>query len=350
MAAGGFKEFVAGETLDEDEINDFLMQGVLVFAGTAARGSAITAPVEGQFAFLKDSDQLSYYSGSDWEILQSETPYATISTTPTGRYNDGTFDYDFWIFKSNATLTVTSAGRIDYLIVAGGGTGTNDNTLSNVGGGGAGGVIQSAEYAQIVAGSYAITIGAGGAAQTALNGSGNSGSNSSIASVGTAIGGGGASYRGVAGLSGGCGGGGGDNNGTTNQKNIGGDGTFAQGFRGGFGEGNGGSGGGAGAVGTNDGGAGGVGRISTIIPSGTATLQAVGQVSGGVVYFAGGGGGGVALAAGGLGGGGAAGANDGRSANCPANTGGGSGASDTTQGSPYAGAGGSGVVIVRTRV
>jgi hypothetical protein len=42
MAAGGFKEFVAGETLDEDEINDFLMQGVLVFAGTAARGSAIT--------------------------------------------------------------------------------------------------------------------------------------------------------------------------------------------------------------------------------------------------------------------------------------------------------------------
>jgi hypothetical protein len=45
MAAGGFKEFVAGETLDQDEINDFLMQGMLVFAGTAARGSAITSPV-----------------------------------------------------------------------------------------------------------------------------------------------------------------------------------------------------------------------------------------------------------------------------------------------------------------
>ena len=28
MAAGGFKEFVAGETLDQDEINDFLMLGV----------------------------------------------------------------------------------------------------------------------------------------------------------------------------------------------------------------------------------------------------------------------------------------------------------------------------------
>ncbi len=54
MPAGGFKTFVAGEVLDQADINDYLMQGVLVFAGTAARGSAIgTAPVEGQFAFLK---------------------------------------------------------------------------------------------------------------------------------------------------------------------------------------------------------------------------------------------------------------------------------------------------------
>jgi hypothetical protein len=32
------------------------MQGMLVFAGTAARGSAITSPVEGQFTYLADSD------------------------------------------------------------------------------------------------------------------------------------------------------------------------------------------------------------------------------------------------------------------------------------------------------
>jgi hypothetical protein len=43
MAAGGFREFVAGEILTEDLINDYLLQGVLVFAGTAARGSAITS-------------------------------------------------------------------------------------------------------------------------------------------------------------------------------------------------------------------------------------------------------------------------------------------------------------------
>ena len=349
MAAGGYKEFIAGEILDQDDINDYLMQGVLVFAGTAARGSAITSPVEGQFAFLKDSDTLTYYSGSAWEDLSTETQYATISTTPTGTYNDGTFDWTFWIFKSNGTLTVTNDGRIDYLVVAGGATGTSDNTMQNVGGGGAGGVIQSAEYAQITAGSYAITVGGGGAAQVASGGTGNSGSDSSIGTAIVAVGGGGASYRAVAGVSGGCGGGGGDNNGTGVQP-IGGDGTFGQGFRGGQGRDNGGGGGGAGAKGTDNGGAGGVGRTSTIIPSGTATAEAVGQVSGGLVYFGGGGGGGVALAAGGLGGGGAASANDGRSANCAANTGGGSGASDVNLGTPFAGAGGSGVVIVRTRV
>jgi len=282
--------------------------------------------------------------------VNSNLDWCRITTTPTGSFSDSDGVWNYWVFKSNSTLVVGRSGRVEYLVVAGGGTGTCDNTLSNVGGGGAGGVIQSPEFAQITDGSYAITVGAGGAAQVVNSGPGNNGSNSSIGSLAIAIGGGGASNRGLAGLSGGCGGAGGDDNGTTNQRNIGGEGTFGQGFRGGFGASNGGGGGGAGAVGTDGGGVGGIGRTSTIITTAIATSESVGQVSGGVLYFAGGGGGGAALAAGGLGGGGAAAANDGRSANCPANTGGGSGASDTTQGSPFAGAGGSGVVIVRTRV
>jgi hypothetical protein len=42
------------------------MQGVLVFASSAARASAITSPQEGQYSFLKDTDALEYYSGSAW--------------------------------------------------------------------------------------------------------------------------------------------------------------------------------------------------------------------------------------------------------------------------------------------
>jgi hypothetical protein len=67
MAAGlGFKTFVTGDVLTAADTNGYLMQGVLVFADAAARDAAITSPQEGQYAFLKDSDSLVYYSGSVW--------------------------------------------------------------------------------------------------------------------------------------------------------------------------------------------------------------------------------------------------------------------------------------------
>jgi hypothetical protein len=42
-------------------------QQIMVFAGTAARGSAIASPSEGMFAFLKDQDKLTFHDGSDWQ-------------------------------------------------------------------------------------------------------------------------------------------------------------------------------------------------------------------------------------------------------------------------------------------
>jgi hypothetical protein len=284
--------------------------------------------------------------------VSSNLDWCEITTTPTGNYADSGIVYNYWIFKSNSTLAVSKSGRIDFLVVAGGGTGSSDNTRDNVGGGGAGGVIQSPADQLITVGSYAITIGSGGAAQVTSNTVGNDGSNSSIGSLAVAIGGGGGGSRPLSGRNGGCGGGSGDGfEGPVNQKA--GDGTFGQGFRGGNKGGDAGSGGGAGGVGTDGtvGGStivGGIGRTTTIIPTSVATSEAVGQVSGGVLYFAGGGGAGSS-SAGGLGGGGAGSPADQRGVNCAANTGGGSGNSDTNQGTPYAGAGGSGVVILRAR-
>lgn len=67
MATGlGFKTFTTGEVLTAGDTNGYLMQGVLVFANAAGRDAAITAPAEGQFAYLKDTDGLFYYSGSAW--------------------------------------------------------------------------------------------------------------------------------------------------------------------------------------------------------------------------------------------------------------------------------------------
>ena len=67
MAAGlGFKTFTTGEVLTAADTNGYLMQGILVFASSAARTAAITSPQEGQYSYLKDTNALEYYDGAAW--------------------------------------------------------------------------------------------------------------------------------------------------------------------------------------------------------------------------------------------------------------------------------------------
>lgn len=67
MAAGlGFKTFTTGEVLTAADTNGYLMQGVLVFASSAARSAAVTSPQEGQYSYLKDTNATEYYDGSAW--------------------------------------------------------------------------------------------------------------------------------------------------------------------------------------------------------------------------------------------------------------------------------------------
>jgi hypothetical protein len=67
MAAGlGFKDFTTGEVLTAADVDGYLMQGIWVFASTAARDAAVTAPAEGNFAFTKDTNSLWYYDGAVW--------------------------------------------------------------------------------------------------------------------------------------------------------------------------------------------------------------------------------------------------------------------------------------------
>jgi hypothetical protein len=66
-------------------------QTVMVFAGTAARGSAIGTAVEGMVSFLEDSNALAIYDGSAWKnslkttggILQVVTGTTTTLLTTT---------------------------------------------------------------------------------------------------------------------------------------------------------------------------------------------------------------------------------------------------------------------------
>jgi len=63
----GRKVFTAGEVLQAADVNDFLMdQSVMVFAGTAARGSAIPSPTEGMVTYRSDDDTVEVYNGSSF--------------------------------------------------------------------------------------------------------------------------------------------------------------------------------------------------------------------------------------------------------------------------------------------
>jgi len=67
LAGAGFKSFVNGNVLLASEVNTYMMeQQIMVFAGTATREAALTAPTEGMFAFLKDEDKLTFHDGSQW--------------------------------------------------------------------------------------------------------------------------------------------------------------------------------------------------------------------------------------------------------------------------------------------
>ena len=82
MAAGlGFKTFTTGEVLTAADTNGYLMQGVLVFASAAARDAAITSPQEGQFAYLKDTNVTTYYTGSAWSNLDTTGMTNPMTTT-----------------------------------------------------------------------------------------------------------------------------------------------------------------------------------------------------------------------------------------------------------------------------
>jgi hypothetical protein len=121
MAAGlGFKTFTTGEVLSAGDVNGYLMQGVLVFASAAARDAAITSPQEGQFAYLKDTNVTTYYTGSAWTNLDTTGMVNPMTTTGDTIYSSsGSTPARLGIGSSGQVLTV--AGGVPTWATAGGG-------------------------------------------------------------------------------------------------------------------------------------------------------------------------------------------------------------------------------------
>lgn len=84
----GRKVFTAGEVLQAADVNDFLMdQSVMVFAGTAARGSAIPSPTEGMVTYRSDDDTVEVYDGSSWNAVGPGQILQVVSTTKTDTFS-----------------------------------------------------------------------------------------------------------------------------------------------------------------------------------------------------------------------------------------------------------------------
>jgi hypothetical protein len=108
MAAGlGFKDFTTGEVLTANDVDGYLMQGIWVFASAAARDAAVTSPQEGNFAYLKDTNVTTYYTGSAWTNLDTTGMVNPMTTTGDTIYSSsGTTPARLGIGSTGQVLTV----------------------------------------------------------------------------------------------------------------------------------------------------------------------------------------------------------------------------------------------------
>lgn len=133
MAAGlGFKDFVTGEVLTASDVDGYLMQGVWVFASAAARDSAVTSPQEGNFAYLKDTNVTTYYTGSAWANLDTTGMTNPMTTTGDTIYSSsGSTPARLGIGTAGQVLQVNSGATAPEWATPAGGGGM---TLINSGG------------------------------------------------------------------------------------------------------------------------------------------------------------------------------------------------------------------------
>ena len=307
-------------------------------------------PANGQMRFNTSTGKAEFYNATAaaWVGTAVAGVVAAGGTVYDVDVEGTTYRVHVFTDTGNSTFNVSKGGQIEYLIVAGGGSGGSGEgnpAGDGPGGGGAGGLLTG--FTTVTPQTYTITVGSGASTRvTGTSQNGLSGADSSAFSL-TAIGGGrGAREEGPGGAGGSGGGGGGS---CISGRKAGGAGTAGQGNAGGTGGDSGCSrragagGGGAGIAGGDDRGSlGGNGGNGLLI-----------GITGLNVYYAGGGGGGNAQSnggtpgTGGYGGGGAGGISpSGPGTDATPNTGGGGGATGSGT-STINGLGGSGIVVVR---
>lgn len=157
MAAGsGFKTFATGDVLTASDVNSYLMQGIWVFASATARDAAVTSPQEGNFAYLKDTNVTTYYTGSAWTNLDTTGMVNPMTTTGDTIYaSSGSTPARLGVGSTGQVLTVSGGVPVWSTPAGGGGmtllsTTTLSGTTTSITG-------ISGSYVDLVIDFYAIT-------------------------------------------------------------------------------------------------------------------------------------------------------------------------------------------------
>jgi hypothetical protein len=105
MPGLGRKVFTVSEVLTAANVNGYLMdQTVMVFAGTAARSSAIGTPSEGMVSYRTDNNIIEVYDGSSWVGVNDRTITSMTATAYTATLANA----NGLIYASNASAqTIT---------------------------------------------------------------------------------------------------------------------------------------------------------------------------------------------------------------------------------------------------
>jgi hypothetical protein len=99
----GFKVWTTGDLVNASDFNSYLQEQVIGrFANASARDSAISSPEEGMFAFLLDTNVLTFYDSSSWQSFIGEGDITSIVTASTSGLSGGTT-------SGVATLSITPA-------------------------------------------------------------------------------------------------------------------------------------------------------------------------------------------------------------------------------------------------
>lgn len=116
MAGLGRKQWSAGDVFTSSDVNGYLMdQSVMVFAGTAARASAIPTPSAGMVSY-STATGLELYNGSVWssvgKVLQ------VVSTALTSTYTDSSASGTLTTITGLSATITPSATSSKILVLA----------------------------------------------------------------------------------------------------------------------------------------------------------------------------------------------------------------------------------------